>query len=807
MLATVSGAHATPIDLQSLMGPTLYEQAIFSNTYVSAAAGSGTETVYGNIAANTHIVLGANTLVTGNVRSGTYLTTGDGATVGGNVLTVAATTVGANSVISGNVQSGAAVTLGVDSQVVGTVQATAAITLGAGATSGPQTLGAPAPVLANEHQGLLDAQDSLVALDALTGPGALSAGILAADTTFTAGVYSVNGFVTVAADKTISLDAQGQDSEFIFNIHNYLSLGAGVKVIILNGTDNTRVIWNVTGGYVSMGANSNIVGTILANGYVVTGANSIISGAGDSCAGVYSSSYIFIAAGATIGTDTPCGAAIQDTDSDGLLDTLEVELGTDPTHADSDGDGVDDGEEVDAGTNPVLADTDADGLTDGEEAALGTNPNLADSDGDGLTDGNESDAGTDPNDADSDADGLTDGEEAAFGTNPNSADTDGDGLTDLEEVAIGSDPNEAGRDPSACGDEDGDSCNDCALGASPDTSNDGLDRDADGMCDRGDSDMDGDTVNNSLDDAPLDPFRCEDTDNDGCDDCAIAGIPSPLNDGPDAFGDGTCDTPTAVDECPQNSEQSVEGDCGCGFEDRLPGPSRACVSWQAFVSGDAILGVESFTLANARVGSNAQIGSDVTIGTRSIVGNNVTIGAMTIIQRSATIGHDVDIGVDVILGRSVSIGEAATVSAGVSIGYASTIEKNAFVGPGSVLGNLITVAADVTLGPAGSVTVARNVEIGAGSQLAPGVVIGPNSVLRANGQLGADVRIRKRTTIGTNSVIGAGVRIGRDTSIGADCEIAAGVRMGASSELPTGECIYDEYLVVPRNAVAGETCL
>ena len=35
-----------------------------------------------------------------------------------------------------------------------------------------------------------------------------------------------------------------------------------------------------------------------------------------------------------------------DTDGDGLLDTEELELGTDPTNPDTDGDGLTDGEEV-----------------------------------------------------------------------------------------------------------------------------------------------------------------------------------------------------------------------------------------------------------------------------------------------------------------------------------------------------------------------------------------------------------------------------------------------------------------------------
>ncbi|QOJ18511.1 MAG: FG-GAP repeat protein [Phycisphaeraceae bacterium] len=60
----------------------------------------------------------------------------------------------------------------------------------------------------------------------------------------------------------------------------------------------------------------------------------------------------------------------QDSDSDGLLDSTELEIGTDPNDADSDDDGLSDGAEVGyegvegTGTDPLNPDTDGDGLND-----------------------------------------------------------------------------------------------------------------------------------------------------------------------------------------------------------------------------------------------------------------------------------------------------------------------------------------------------------------------------------------------------------------------------------------------------------
>jgi outer membrane protein OmpA-like peptidoglycan-associated protein len=129
-----------------------------------------------------------------------------------------------------------------------------------------------------------------------------------------------------------------------------------------------------------------------------------------------------------------------DSDNDGLTDSRERELGTDPFRADTDGDGLCDGDEVDTfRTDPLNPDTDGDGLTDGKEAHdYLTNPRLRDNDDDGLTDGEEvHNYHTDPRMMDTDGDGLSDGDEVNFcHTNPLLADSDGDSLTDLEEVHL-----------------------------------------------------------------------------------------------------------------------------------------------------------------------------------------------------------------------------------------------------------------------------------------------------------------------------------------------------------------------------------
>ncbi len=121
-----------------------------------------------------------------------------------------------------------------------------------------------------------------------------------------------------------------------------------------------------------------------------------------------------------------------DTDGDGLLDTVEGNLGTNPNDADTDDDGLVDGDEVLRGTNPLFADSDGDGLNDGVEVGLGTDPNDVDTDNDGLSDGFEVGPGLNPLDPDVDDDGALDGSDTCRTVyNRVQRDSDGDGVGEV----------------------------------------------------------------------------------------------------------------------------------------------------------------------------------------------------------------------------------------------------------------------------------------------------------------------------------------------------------------------------------------
>ena len=117
-------------------------------------------------------------------------------------------------------------------------------------------------------------------------------------------------------------------------------------------------------------------------------------------------------------------------DGDGLMPPYDP----DDSKADTDSDGVPDAFELQIGTNPRVADTDGDGLGF-YRIAVGTDPLRRDSDNDGVSDGDEvagrlftyntgkqSRIYSDPLNADSDGDGFGDGAEAILGLNARAAD-------------------------------------------------------------------------------------------------------------------------------------------------------------------------------------------------------------------------------------------------------------------------------------------------------------------------------------------------------------------------------------------------
>jgi hypothetical protein len=97
--------------------------------------------------------------------------------------------------------------------------------------------------------------------------------------TFTPGVYTHASAINIAlANPEVYLDADGDPlALFIFNVGTTLTTCANSKVVLLNGAREENVFW-VLGTALTMGADSTLVGNVLAGSAITIGTNAEIKG-------------------------------------------------------------------------------------------------------------------------------------------------------------------------------------------------------------------------------------------------------------------------------------------------------------------------------------------------------------------------------------------------------------------------------------------------------------------------------------------------------------------------------------------------
>ena len=322
-----------------------------------------------------------------------------------------------------------------------------------------------------------------------------------------------------------------------------------------------------------------------------------------------------------------CGV---DTDGDGLPDTYENEIGTDPNNPDTDGDGLSDGTEVlgDNKTDPLNPDTDDDGLCDGSKSV--TNSRTPCTGGEDMNNNGRVDPGeTDPTDWDTDDGTVSDGDEVLInhtnpldgsddvpkdsdgdtipddverenGTNPNKADTDGDGLCDgsvvVEDECIGAEVPH-GTDP-LNPDTDGDGIDDGTeiYGKNPTDPLDS-DTDNDGLCDGSnsvsaggqyDACASGEDKNNNgrIDAGETDPNKT-DSDGDGISDGTEVLGENPTNPtNADTDSDGLCDgSNSVINICSAGEDKNNNGRIDPGETD----PNKADTDGGGIKDGQEVM--------------------------------------------------------------------------------------------------------------------------------------------------------------------------------------------------------------------------
>jgi hypothetical protein len=286
-------AHADFIPLD-LLDSDLNDQSIYAgggltlgnstvvggNLQGASTVTTGVDTeviVGGNIEARTTATTGADSKVGGYIQAGTTVNTGVGSTVFGNIYSGTTTGTGATSTVKGSIEAGGLYSAGIGATVVGPISDNLA--------SDPSY---EAPTVKIQKTQLDAVQQTLNDLGTTLGSTSRDITFGVADETLTSGIYDSGNYLSIRAGITLTLDGENKDGDFLFNIHNYLEFAAGAKIELINFTDNSRVIWNVIGGYAQAAADVNIRGFIFAKGYVLTGVRTTIKGVGSFCGGAFS---------------------------------------------------------------------------------------------------------------------------------------------------------------------------------------------------------------------------------------------------------------------------------------------------------------------------------------------------------------------------------------------------------------------------------------------------------------------------------------------------------------------------------------
>lgn len=211
--------------------------------------------------------------------------------------------------------AGAAVTLGVGAQVMGTSQASTAPSFTGIPTAAG--VGVQATQVATAQTGLRNLAPGNTLGATMDGPISLNAG-----------TYSAAA-LTLAASTVPTLDAQHLTGQlWEFNIDIALVTGAATAINLINGGQDSIIIWNI-GGYTTLGAGTAVMGNIFAKDYVTLGAITKVTGPGSSCGGTFSTTpSVVLGTGATVGSSGCSGASI------GYWHTLNtIDLQNQPTLA------------------------------------------------------------------------------------------------------------------------------------------------------------------------------------------------------------------------------------------------------------------------------------------------------------------------------------------------------------------------------------------------------------------------------------------------------------------------------------------
>jgi predicted acyltransferase (DUF342 family) len=365
--AVTLGAHSKVFgNIQAVAAVTLGEAAVVDGSLLAGAAVTldkdgevigditageaatlgGFSLVHGDLSALATVFMGAGSEILGDLTSDADATLGADAVVGGNATALTSVTLGADAQVGkeeslGNVWAVTGpIVLGDSAQVKGEAKSANLLSFGMNATVGSIEIHYATPdELTNDGKGSVATLQVELTQKQQDLGNMSSAPYNELDTTiamsrgFDSGVYHASALTTTAG---ITLTFKGslsdEPEEWLINVDSYISFGANLKIKLdENVAPDSTIVFN-SGTYTTIGANSNVIGTIIAGTYITTGEKATITGIGSDCGGMFATNgAITIGARSTFGT-IGCGPAEQQDEDEGEYqdaDEGEYEYGYD----------------------------------------------------------------------------------------------------------------------------------------------------------------------------------------------------------------------------------------------------------------------------------------------------------------------------------------------------------------------------------------------------------------------------------------------------------------------------------------------
>ena len=302
-----------------------------------AATIGATASINGDLTAGATVFIGAESEISGDITSGSDIMLGALATVGGNATAATSVTLGAHARVGkdeleGNVRAvNGPVVLGHSASVKGKAIAGDIISFGMNATVGGEqkeffipedsTNDANSEVASKKDE-LTQKQKDLAYR--ISAPYNELDTTIALSREFDSGVYHAAALSTTA-DIILTFTGNGSEEpeEWLFNVDTYISFGAKLTIKLDdNVAPGSNIVFN-SGTYKTIGANSNIIGTIFAGTYITTDAHTTITGVGSDCGGMFTTNgAITMGAHSQFGA-TGCGQASQQVEEVGYSDYEE----------------------------------------------------------------------------------------------------------------------------------------------------------------------------------------------------------------------------------------------------------------------------------------------------------------------------------------------------------------------------------------------------------------------------------------------------------------------------------------------------